>query len=223
MSTVIFVVACDLKRAVNSIPWPGIEVGRETELACLKAIQIWLKNRSAIIIATAGRSKKFNNVVMSLVMKWYLQERLPASEVRILSLMADAFNTDGEVRKLRDYIAQNPQINRVIVAVKWWHAPRVWWLMRYRFWEGNLRGIKIRIPWCRSEASPLAWLKEIAANAVNFFYLLWERRSLRRNQEKWRYCDSCEKYTRHWDCQDKKTDPGINIRYYQCSDCGRTP
>ncbi|HZS43120.1 MAG TPA: ElyC/SanA/YdcF family protein [Candidatus Paceibacterota bacterium] len=134
-------------------------MGLETQTACNLAIS--LQNRfgdTAVILASAGNAgKKWDNRLMSLVIKDYLKSKIPHRPV--IALAADAFNTDGEIRALRDYLCTHREFREIVVAVKWWHAPRVWLLMKYRFWEAGIK-VKIHIPWCRSFAKPTAWFKE---------------------------------------------------------------
>ncbi len=171
MRTILFVVACDLDRDVNG----EVVVGTETKIACDKAIELFnaLKD-PCYIVATAGEARKYDNVVMSLVMQKYMHERIGILKP-IFSRCADTFNTDGEVKELVHYIRYLDHHCKVIICVKWWHALRTRALIWRRFQQAGLQRVPVTIVECDSKASRLTILKEFTlAWPLNFIRQLRE-------------------------------------------------
>jgi hypothetical protein len=148
---IIMIVACDLGRDENG----KIIVGPETKIACDRAISLADNDRKTIIAITAGETPgKRNPVVMSDVMADYLLSARPMlCNGRLIRNNAWTFNTDGEMRALVDLLYRRPACSRIILAVKWWHAPRAWALCKYRLFKARLQ-IPVSISWCYSE---VAW------------------------------------------------------------------
>lgn len=164
------VVACDLARESGQIV-----VGPETKIACDKAIDIATKEPGPLaILSTAGRaSSAWGHVWMGCLMDNYIVSRTDNC-VPTKAGMATTFNTDGEMSTLAKMLGEVPfkdKVKEVILAVKWWHAPRSWCLCKYRLWKAGLR-IPVSISWCPSNASLLAILREIPAFFQNILRIL---------------------------------------------------
>ncbi len=132
------------------------------------------KNSYPQIVVAAGRSPKFN-VVLSHKMAHYLG-RLGVKNVT--SLEASSFNTEGEVKRLKDFLRPLVRKNEIqlIVVVRFWHLPRVYGLVLYHF--GDTKNIKLKfVPvWIWSDWKGM--LKEPIAWIGNFFRILFGRQML---------------------------------------------
>ncbi len=166
------VVACDLVRNTNN----GITVGPETKIACDRAIRLSDKDHETLIAVTAGETldKTLDKkpIVMSDIMANYLLSVRPAlSNGRLIRDNAWTFNTDGEMRALANLVSRQPSCSGIILAVKWWHAPRSWALCKYRLSKAGLQ-IPVSISWCRSEASWLLIARELFAIPGNILRII---------------------------------------------------
>lgn len=152
---IIFVVAADLARDKDK----RVTVGPETKLACDKAIIIakslkeFLYSNVQIVVTAGIAGPEWDGVNMSHVMAKYLHSQI--QHIPITTACAQHSNTSGEMQALAKLVKnynhrhQHNPIKEIVLAVKWWHAPRSWCLCSYWLSKENLR-IPVKIGWCHS-------------------------------------------------------------------------
>jgi len=159
---VIMPVACDLAR--NS-EW-NVVVGPETAIACDRAAELTMMDEDAFIVITAGRASiKWDNRLMADVMMKYIVYGCPRLRGRLRVSYAKTFDTWGEMEGLAVVLSQlsnfRGDCEKVVLVVKWWHGPRSWLFCKYHFWCAGVRGVKVKVSWCKSFASFKAKRKEL--------------------------------------------------------------
>jgi hypothetical protein len=172
ISTLIFVVAADLGRNKHT---GEVFLGRETARVCNKAAtqSVYRKEDEPLVVVTAGYSPKFRVNMGDLMV-----QQLKNSAVKdITSSMAGKFNTDGEIQALICETLRAPTnekvLKRLYVVARWWHMPRIAFLLWYRLEEED-EPIEIRyIP--VGSRDVLGMLREPFAFAVNVFRLAFEK------------------------------------------------
>lgn len=124
----------------------GIVVcGPGTKRACDHALELAKQLDNTHLFVSATNAPRFEDVVMGMVMKKYLQER---TEQLVAFRAAPYFNTLGEVLAVVDYIYELQALNgpgavtKVLFAVKGWHAERVRALSVAVFDQYELGGIR---------------------------------------------------------------------------------
>jgi hypothetical protein len=153
-----------------------IVVGRETQIACDKAIRLFEKEpRDSLIVAMAGHAgSKWNNVWMAKVIKDYVCYATGGS-VKFLSGKADTFNTSGEMKALARAAALGTEqfgngTFDITLVVKWWHAPRARFLCRFWLRRFMVRA-KVSVQTCESHVHWQTIVKE--------FCLAWPKNLVR--------------------------------------------
>jgi hypothetical protein len=124
-------VACDL----SVLMFGYITIGRETRIACDGVIEHSSKFEITdyVILPSAGISPDLNHrdLPMSHIMRGYFQEKGILNE-NLEPLIGKTFNTQGEARAIAEYLQMHPEIEQVVISVKWWHALRCYaWLYLY--------------------------------------------------------------------------------------------
>ena len=158
----IMVVAFDL--AFD--PTGEVIPGPETKIACHRAIRIARQDASkSIIVATAGIApSKWKNVWMAESIQKYI--RSVDRDVGVLCYTALTFNTYGEMECLAKMLkmspVQNSKTNEVVLAVKWWHAPRSLFLCRHHLKKCGLGHLPVTVSSCPSFVSWKLIFKEYA-------------------------------------------------------------
>ncbi len=164
------VVACDLARNESG----KVIIGPETKIACDRAVEIARKLPDYLVFLTAGcASEKWDEVWMADTMNEYIRTQ---GDIHCWIGKASSFNTDGEMRMLADMIIPSRYksllpVEEVILAVKWWHAPRSWLLCKYRLHKAGLK-IPVSISSCPSNASWAMIAREIPAIFHNVWRIL---------------------------------------------------
>jgi len=123
--------------------------GPGTAKACEHAFEIGSRLKAQgrciryFLSATRPPGHRWEGVVMADIMRKHLLT-LGVSEDEIIFREAWSFDTFGEALSLATYLDPRSQFGRihhavdqVYVVVKWWHAPRVWFLTRSLFPEGK--------------------------------------------------------------------------------------
>lgn len=172
---VLMVVAADLGRT----PEGGIIVGKDTQIACDRAADIANTDPKAWIVITAGEVPRgqYKHIWMGDVMRDYLLLKRNIAPERIIIAKAPEFHTYSEmfmlarlIAKGSDQLYNSRNVLQVRIVCKWWHAPRARVLFNYHLKKRHLqRLVRVRIEWCRSEASwltilirePIAWIVNI--------------------------------------------------------------
>ncbi|HYF29295.1 MAG TPA: hypothetical protein VEA36_02950 [Candidatus Paceibacterota bacterium] len=122
--TVIVPVAHDLDTVDGSVI-----CGTGTMKACDHALALMKRFPRSQLFVSAREAPRFGNVVMGEVMRAYLLKKLPDAITSFLK--AKYFNTLGEVLATYEHVHElrqmyGPQaVERVVFAVKDWHARRV--------------------------------------------------------------------------------------------------
>jgi hypothetical protein len=153
------IVACDLDRDSQG----RVVVGRETKIACDRAIQLASADLSnSVIIATAGRASfKWSYAWMAKAIEDYVFSLRSRDSVRFIAEKADTFNTSGEMKCLAHHVVmQNAGKDQIVLAVKWWHAPRSKFLCRYWLKRFGVGYIPISISACPSHVGWITILGE---------------------------------------------------------------
>jgi hypothetical protein len=146
------IVACDLNRDSQGC----VVVGPETKIACDRAIRLFSADpQNSVIIATAGRASfKWNYAWMAKVIEDYVSSSGNRDPMRFVAGNADTFNTSGEMKCLAHHaVTQNADKDEIILAVKWWHAPRSKFLCRYWLKRLGVSHVPVSVSACPSHAS----------------------------------------------------------------------
>jgi hypothetical protein len=169
-----FAVACDLARAADG----KVIVGQETRIACDQAILLCKGSCSDYrkIIVTAGKASHYDGVVMSSVMKDYIQTRYP--EAQVVALEGSPFNTDGEVKALAAYVQATTPHAEIYVCNKWWHMFRTLMLIGIRFPEAELGTDGVSPAYCHSNAGLRPMVTEIPKALVTLAWFLFKNTQL---------------------------------------------
>jgi hypothetical protein len=111
----------------------GVILGPGTKKACDQAIEIARHSRYALILTTATvpTSAKWKGERMGLIAQRYIVTA--NSDARVDFAEAETFDTFGEVLAVARYVRYLPSVEKVVLTVKWWHAPRVFMLARRIF------------------------------------------------------------------------------------------
>lgn len=191
-------------------------VDKETAIVLHGVARVYQRDpKDTSILMTAGDAgREWGHVIMSGVMKNYLEKILP--QATIISLAADTFNTDAEIQKACGYLHYHPQVDLVKTAVRGWHGRRTMWLWRKRLKHFRLNHrVRVEMLPMPSEAGLKERLREIPAFLWNWWCLFRERCWMKRYSETWRFCDGCLSYTPHQDNFHTLERP-----QYRCSFCG---
>jgi len=159
----------------------SVELGKDTRQTCDKALEIAEQDKRALIAITAGEAPRHGDVWMGLMMSDYVHFHQKFESRRMFVSKASEFNTYGEMLKLARMIAEEEDalrmkrnMLRIILIVKWWHAPRAWFLCRHHLKKRGLaRLIPVSVVCYRSNAP---WfdilIREPGAWIVNIFRIL---------------------------------------------------
>jgi hypothetical protein len=126
---------------------------------------------SACILLTPSRAiGEWGKIPMGEIMANYLLSK-GCMENQIVIVTAPSFNTRGEVRATKEFLATHPDFDRIIYTVKDWHAPRlaclVWWYFRKTIHQPQILTHRVGYP-IRS------LLREPIALLFNIYQLLCE-------------------------------------------------
>lgn len=168
----IFVVSGDLRRTADG----RIELGPEMRRVCKKAMDLYapypLQMRSdQQIVATSGYSPEYGVRMARDVIYHYLKRQL-IGWVTVAD--ADAFNTDGEIRKLVEILPEED--TDLFVVCRWWHMPRTFALLKYRLKKSEQKGrLVIRCVPVWNSLDIRGMLREPFAIMKNLFRLIREK------------------------------------------------
>lgn len=166
MQTWVLVVAADLKRDKKDEEKPRL--GPETVRVCDAAVRAYSKEADAVIFPAVGWSKR-DRLLMGhdLMRPYFLGAGIPSSRIRTHTKRDYPFTTNGEMRAFADFFASFAESEAdIVVAVRWWHAPRALLLLRTRLLEKAIRPARVRVVPVGSMSilmltEPLRWLWNI--------------------------------------------------------------
>jgi len=158
-------IAADLDWADESRT--KVAVGSDTRVACDVAVntakRIQTGGEKVEIVPTACEAPNYHNEWMASVMSGYMKTL--HCQAPIIPGKALSFDTWGEMRSLAFHVWENRmrgiKTKKVILVVKWWHAPRVcftFWYWRLRF---RVRNVKVEVVKCPSLVGPKMIVHEI--------------------------------------------------------------
>ncbi len=105
----------------------SITVGEGSRRACEHAVRLAYAHPDSIVFfaARASPDPKWRNIPLGNSARRYMKTIAP--DVLTTFREADTFNTFGEILSLARYLVARraTEHDTVLIAVKWWHAPRV--------------------------------------------------------------------------------------------------
>jgi hypothetical protein len=135
VSYLIFVAAADLNH--NNSTGQTV-IGPETARVCNKAARVYHDHitEEPLVVVTAGFSPKHHVIMGEDIMVPHLKG---CAVQDMLFHQAEKFNTDGEIRALVDHVIRIKNTERIFrklyVVARWWHIPRIAFLLWYRLDE----------------------------------------------------------------------------------------
>lgn len=164
MSEWLLLVGADLRRRGTQVV-----VGPETARVCKKTAEEARKRPDARICVPAGWSPRYEVAMGDGPVRSYLTKECDVENSRIVTpVYGNAFTTNGEMTTFANYLNRiNDRRPRIVVVVRYWHAPRALMLLTARLKHEAIRPEEIETVLVNSSdvigvvREPIAWLKNI--------------------------------------------------------------